>query len=51
MGHLDLLKTLAGMADTVIVGVSTDDFNPLRGKRTVIPYDQRAEIVGAIRYV
>lgn len=50
-GHLNLFKTLAGMADRVIVGVSTDEFNELKGKKTVIPYDQRAEIVSAIRYV
>lgn len=39
------------MAENVIVGVSTDEFNQLKGKKTVIPYEQRAEIVRAIRYV
>lgn len=50
-GHLNLLKRLSEMAENVIVGVSTDEFNQLKGKKTVIPYDQRAEIVSAIRYV
>lgn len=50
-GHLNLLKRLSEMAENVIVGVSTDEFNELKGKKTVIPYDQRAEIVKAIRYV
>lgn len=39
------------MAENVIVGVSTDEFNLGKGKKTVIPYEQRAEIVGAIKYV
>lgn len=50
-GHLNLIKRLAGMAENVIVGVSTDEFNLGKGKKTVIPYEQRAEIVGAIKYV
>lgn len=51
MGHLNLLKKLAEMADEVVVGVSTDEFNLLKGKKTVIPFEQRAAIVGSIRYV
>jgi glycerol-3-phosphate cytidylyltransferase len=35
----------------LIVGVSTDDFNEEKGKRCVIPYEQRAEIVLAIKGV
>lgn len=33
---------------TVIVAVSTDEFNEKKGKRTLIPYEQRAAIVEAI---
>jgi glycerol-3-phosphate cytidylyltransferase len=51
IGHLKLLKRLKEMGDRLIVGVSTDEFNTLKGKRTLIPYEQRAEIVGAIKYV
>ncbi|BDY13444.1 glycerol-3-phosphate cytidylyltransferase [Hydrogenimonas cancrithermarum] len=51
IGHLKLLKRLKEMGDRLIVGVSTDEFNALKGKRTLIPYEQRAEIVGAIKYV
>ena len=28
-----------------------DEFNAIKGKKTVIPYDQRAEIVDTCRYV
>lgn len=51
VGHLNLLRRLNDMADRVIVGVSTDEFNIEKGKKTLIPYDQRADIVSAIQYV
>jgi len=51
IGHLNLLKRLKAMGDELIVGVSTDEFNLDKGKKTLIPYDQRAEIVAAIEYV
>lgn len=51
IGHLRLLKRLSQMADEVIVAVSTDEFNALKGKKTLIPYEQRAEIVEAISCV
>jgi glycerol-3-phosphate cytidylyltransferase len=51
IGHLNLLKQLKGMGDTLIVGVSTDEFNELKGKRTIIGFEQRIQIVNSIRYV
>jgi len=51
IGHLRLLKRLKEMGDELIVAVSTDEFNSLKGKKTLIPYEQRAEIVESIRYV
>ncbi|MFT6735244.1 MAG: glycerol-3-phosphate cytidylyltransferase [Polaribacter sp.] len=51
IGHLNLLKRLKTMGDELIVAVSTDEFNLVKGKKTLIPYDQRAEIVAAIEYV
>ncbi|WP_110641188.1 adenylyltransferase/cytidyltransferase family protein [Salinicola sp. CPA57] len=51
VGHLNLLRRLNEMADRVIVGVSTDEFNIEKGKKTLIPYEQRADIVSAIQYV
>lgn len=51
IGHLNLLRRLKEMADRVIVAVSTDEFNLGKGKKTLIPYEQRAEIVAAVRYV
>lgn len=51
VGHLNLLKRLSEMADNVIVAVSTDEFNLGKGKKTLIPYEQRAAIVESIKYV
>ena len=51
IGHLKLLERLKAMGDRVIVAVSTDEFNLGKGKKTLIPYDQRAAIVQAIEHV
>lgn len=51
IGHLNLLKRAKKLGDYLIVGVSTDEFNKIKGKKTVIPYKHRVEIVKAIKYV
>lgn len=51
VGHLNLLETLASMGGRVIVGVSTDEFNEKKGKKILIPYEQRARIVKNIKFV
>ena len=50
-GHLRLLQRLAAIGDRVIVGVSTDEFNAGKGKKTIIPFEQRAAIVENIKGV
>ena len=51
IGHLRLLQRLKDMADELIVAVSTDEFNKGKGKKVMIPYEQRAEIVANIKCV
>jgi len=51
IGHLKLLQRLAKLGDKLIVAISTDEFNEGKGKKTLIPYDQRAEIVENIKCV
>lgn len=51
IGHLNLLTRVKSLGDRLIVGVSTDEFNALKGKKTLIPFDQRRQIVEAIRGV
>ncbi|MDY5105718.1 MAG: adenylyltransferase/cytidyltransferase family protein [Actinobacillus minor] len=51
IGHLRLLQRLKKLGDTLIVAVSTDEFNAIKGKKTIIPYENRAEIVANIKGV
>ena len=51
IGHLKLLQRLKVLGDTLIVAVSTDEFNQLKGKKTLIPFSQRKEIVENIKCV
>jgi glycerol-3-phosphate cytidylyltransferase len=51
VGHLELLKRIKQYGNELIVAVSTDAFNEIKGKKTIIPYQHRAQIVEAIKYV
>ncbi|RLA82856.1 MAG: glycerol-3-phosphate cytidylyltransferase [Epsilonproteobacteria bacterium] len=51
IGHLKLLERLSKLGNKLIVAVSSDEFNLIKGKKTLIPYEQRASIVEAIKYV
>lgn len=51
IGHLNLLKNAKGMCDKLIVGVSTDDLVLYKGKKPVIPFEDRIEIVRNIKCV
>lgn len=51
VGHLRLLKRMRELGERVIVAVSTDEFNSLKGKKALRSYDERREIVEALRCV
>jgi len=52
IGHLNLLRRAKERCDYLIVGVSTDEcVEEYKHKTPIIPYDQRAAIVAAIKYV
>lgn len=51
IGHLRLLERSRELCDHLVVGVSTDEFNAVKGKRTAVPFEDRAEIVRALRCV
>ena len=51
IGHLKLLQRLSELGDELIVAVSSDEFNKIKDKTVLIPYDQRAEIVQNIKCV
>lgn len=50
-GHLEILRRAKELGDYLIVAVSTDEFNAIKGKRCVYPFKHRLEIVHAIKYV
>ncbi len=51
IGHLNLLRRLKELGDYLIVGVSTDEFNAGKNKQTIIPFEDRIEIVRNIKCV
>ncbi len=51
VGHLNLLRKAKQFCDFLIVGVSTDELVSYKHKQAVIPFEERKEIVGAIKYV
>ncbi|MFA7241076.1 MAG: adenylyltransferase/cytidyltransferase family protein [Sulfuricellaceae bacterium] len=51
IGHLNLLRRLRALGDRLVVGVSSDEFNTIKGKSTIVPYEHRAEILRALRFV
>lgn len=51
IGHLNMLRNAKSLCDKLIVGVSTDELTIQKGRKCIIPYDYRAEIVRSICYV
>lgn len=51
IGHLNLLKNARGLCDKLIVGVTVDKLVEYKGKRSVIPFNERIEIVRSIKFV
>ena len=51
LGHINLLRRAKALGDYLIVGLSTDEFNAVKGKKSFYSYEQRKQILEAIRYV
>lgn len=52
IGHLNILRRAKEQCDYLIVGVSVDELvEEYKYKRPIIPFEQRIEIVKAIKYV
>ena len=50
-GHINLLRRAKDLGDELYVGLSTDEFNQMKGKTSVLTYEQRKTVLEAIRYV
>jgi glycerol-3-phosphate cytidylyltransferase len=48
VGHLRLLERARAFGDRLIVAVSSDEFNAVKGKKATRPYEERCEIVGSL---
>lgn len=51
IGHLNLLKNAKSMCDKLIVGVTVDELVEYKGKKALIPFEDRIEIVRSCKYV
>ena len=51
VGHLNILRRAKEVGDYLVVAVSSDAFNEIKGKKCVIPDYERMAIVEAIKYV
>ena len=50
-GHLEILRKASLLGNKLIVGVSTDKFNEIKGKTCVLPYQKRKELIESLDYV
>lgn len=51
IGHVNILRNAKSMCDRLIVGVTVDELVAYKGKRPVIAFEERIEIIRSCRYV
>ena len=51
IGHVRLFERIKQRYGTLIVAVSTDEFNAVKGKRSVVPFADRLAMVESCRHV
>ncbi|MCP2033603.1 glycerol-3-phosphate cytidylyltransferase [Planomicrobium sp. HSC-17F08] len=50
-GHINLLRRAREFGDYLIVVLSTDEFNKLKGKESYFAFEERKQLLEALRYV
>ncbi len=50
-GHVNLLKRAKAMGDHLVVGLSSDEFNAIKNKKSFYSYEERKLVLEAVRYV
>lgn len=50
-GHIRLLKRAKELGDYLIVGLSTDEFNAIKNKKSYYSYEIRKEMLEALKFV
>ena len=51
IGHINLLKRAKELGDYLVVGVSTDEFNNIKGKKSVFSFQDRKKIIESLKCV
>ena len=51
IGHINILRRAREMGDALFVGLSTDAFNVLKHKESILPFDERKIILESLRFV
>ncbi len=50
-GHIEILRRAKELGDYLIVAVSTDEFNAIKGKKSYHSYETRKKMLEAVKYV
>lgn len=50
-GHINLLRRAKSLGDYLIVALSTNEFNDLKGKKCYFSYEERKKLLESIRFV
>ena len=50
-GHINLLRRAKALGDYLIVALSSDEFNAIKGKKSFFNFEERKTILEAIKYV
>lgn len=50
-GHINLLERAKELGDKLIVGLSSDEFNEIKGKKSYFKYNERKSILESIKFV
>lgn len=51
IGHINLLKRAKSLGDFLIVAISTDEFNMIKGKKAYYSYEMRKSMLESLKYV
>lgn len=50
-GHINLLKRARALGDELYVGLSSDSFNMIKNKKSVLDYSNRKVVLESLKYV
>lgn len=50
-GHINLLRRAKNLGDYLVVGLSSDEFNDLKGKKSYYCYEDRKAVLESISFV